>query len=189
MDAIERDIDGMVHSLTDAWTSLRLAKALHFAMNAGLDKDSHQARCAVYFYETAFTALYVQLGAITDPGDGVHALTRLCERLKEAWKTDAELLSVVGSVWDRFSKSPTKQKVRAWRDKVVAHKTPKYLDSAFYETNKLSLGDAEEFLDELETLLNELTVNFNGVAHYGMDAIYVDLEADVQKLFGVAPSS
>ena len=183
-EAIERNISAIADLIVGARINLDLLKGLTTTAEAGAAAEEHSASCATEFYRAAFTSLYAELGAVIDTSDGVLSLPRLFPRLRAMWAGDPVLLTSVDSAENSLETSETLRKVKAWRNKVVAHRTPKVQDKEFYESNKVRLAEIEDAIDELEALLNSLTVNAIHTV-YNLASPIPALPEHVQKLFGI----
>ena len=124
------------------------------------------------------------MGTILDGDDGVHSLPRLIKRLTSSWAKDPELLCVLEDVKAAIAADQTTEKLKAWRNKAIAHRTPKAVDRDFYTENQVSVEEIACTLMLLEDQLKVLSLNFDGAVVYGLQAAARILPNDVVEIFG-----
>jgi len=134
-------------------------------------------------YRAAFSALYVAAGTILDTSEGVHSFPRLCERLRSFWSSDPDLIALVAQVEEDVASNLTVNKLKAWRNKVIAHRTAKAAEPEFYKQNQVALEEVAQALDALAICLNELSVNIDGVVYHGLESTVPGLSDDISMLF------
>jgi len=182
--AVERNVKHVADSIAEAWITLELLRALQSVARCGGAADQSRSRCADEFYRATFVALYARIGTIIDESGDVLSLPRLFKRLRSAWSIDSELLCLLGNVERELQQSETAAKVKAWRNKVVAHRTAKVLDEQFHEDNKVFLEELDALLGRLENWLNKLSVMATSEVYILRNTI-PSLGDDVAVLFGV----
>lgn len=180
--AIESNREGVVHSLAEAWVCVNLLRGLSDAARKALP-EAH-SRCAQEFYRSTFSALYATVGTILDTSDGVHSFPKIGQRLRSYWQSDLELVAVVDEVLEDLAADQTAAKFKAWRNKVISHRTHRAAEPEFYERNKVTLEEVAHSLDAIVSLLNRLSVNFDGVVYHGLETTVPGLSDDVSRLFG-----
>jgi hypothetical protein len=180
--AISRDRDGVINSMIEAWACISLLRGISEAGKAGL--VGARLSCAYAFNRATFSALYSCMGTILDSDDGVHSLPRMMKRLESLWAKNPELLSVIDDVKAAIAADHTAEKLKAWRNKAIAHRTPKSIDNEFYAENQVSVEEIACTLTLLEDQLNVLSVNFDGVISYGHQSAARVIPRDVVEIFG-----
>lgn len=181
--AIDRNIEGAANIICEAWTALRILEGIHRAAQAETIHDEVAERCASNVYRTAFTALYVHIGAAIDADDDTHGVSRLIKRLKAEWADDASLLEVAYEVEQELAILPSVRKLKAWRHKAIAHATNRKFDVSFYEANKVTLDEVSALLEALESCFNKLTVNATSTV-YCLASATPSLDTDIENLLG-----
>lgn len=180
-DAILRNREGVLRTLAEAHACLSILQGIQDAARRGL---SHMhIRCANEIYRAAFSALVTAVGKILDQDDDVHSLPRLCCRLRALWAKDVELLAIVDRVGVFLERDLNLKMLTAWRNKVVAHRTPKATDLRFCIDNKVTIDQIETNLGDFLDCLNELSINFDNEVYYDPGNAAPCLSGDVSRLF------
>lgn len=180
--AIGRDRDGIINSMIEAWACINLIRGISEAGKLGL--VGGRLRCAYAFNRATFSALYSSMGTILDSDDGVHSLPRMMKRLTSFWATNSELLTLIKGVESAIAADHTTEKLKAWRNKAIAHRTPKAIDIEFYAENQASVEEIACTLTLLEDQLNVLSVNFDGVISHGLQGAARVIPSEVVEIFG-----
>lgn len=182
--AIERNIEAVAGLIAEAWMTLDLLKGLTAVARSEAAADRHHACCVDAFYRVSFSSFYSQLGTVIDDMDGSLSLPRLFHRLRAAWHNDQLQLAIVAEVEAELVGSAIFRKIKAWRNKVISHHTPKVRDKEFYEANKVGLEEIERALADLQAMFNKLSCEATGTM-YSLESPIPGLSERVQKLFGV----
>jgi hypothetical protein len=106
-------------------------------------------------------ALFLQLFAIlgqTIDKSGAHSILDLATKAKRYAGKGSDLGKIATQITKEIIARKSLEKVRAWRNHVVAHRTADGQVAAFFEYNKMDLDEIEALITFLEKKLNELSV-------------------------------
>lgn len=111
-------------------------------------------------YRGAFDAIFAAFGTIVDNRKKTYSLPSVIVKIKKFTQQDHPIRAELKKVEKALNSSENSPliRMRNWRHKVVAHHTKEGRAKEFYADNKLYLDEVEGLLQEIEDLVNKLSV-------------------------------
>jgi len=159
---IDAAIHALMESLHKCWGHFHLLQGLHAGSKANPEAVTEHNRVLLQIWRAAFEALFAAAGTLLDQTKGTASIRTVITLVRR--HCTAEVKSILPDIEARLGeKTGNLQKIREWRHNSIAHWTEQGRDVSFYERNKLNVVEVEGALEDIESIINELSFHATAV--------------------------
>lgn len=153
---LDAAVSALGASLASAWSYFHLLRGMHCGSKQSPEVIERFGFLFDQLWRAIFDGFFAKVGTLIDNTKGTHSLPNLVKLLRRYGDADLKLL--IPEVEDCLAKNSAFEKLRTWRHDAVAHNKPGWRSSDFYAANKMTLAEIEDSLEQLEVLLNHLSL-------------------------------
>ena len=162
---LEADGEVLNSSLCAAWRTFYLMRGLHLGANEYPKALERCPGALSEIWRAQFWALVANTGTLLDKTRKTQSLPKLFEKIRSDFGKRSDLSDLVADLEEQLNKSEGAfQKMKEWRNRVVAHNARDGMD--VFRDHPMELDEIEAMLDELTRLLDEAIWNSIAVHYY-----------------------
>lgn len=166
---IEQAIDDLCENLVWTWAYFSALKNMHEVAKTTPEVIEPFPEAISCLYHGLFDALFVKLYHFLDSTRRTCGLPALFKILRRYCQDDIALMTQVKQDMSRIKAEANFDRVKNWRNEVVAHLTISHRESSFFSDNKLHLAEIEKLIQFLEDLIEgysqQILNRFNDVKY------------------------
>ena len=152
---IEGTIDSLCENLVWTWGYHQALFSMHTHARKSNNFTETYPQLTSCLYHGLFDALFLRLYHFIDSSKGASGFPYLFKIIRKYCHDDQTLIQLVSNHEKLFIKEKIIDKIRKWRNEVVAHLTQTQRDQSFYKDNQLHLTEIEHIILLFEEILEE----------------------------------
>ena len=146
----------LIESMHRCWGHFHLLCGIHEGSKTYPNAVSEHDAVLLQIWRSAFEALFAAAGTLLDKRKDTASISTVMTMVRRLGTP--EVKSILPDLELQLNdETGDIQKIREWRHNAIAHWSQAGRDMTFYEKNKMNLGQVEQALLKIESIVNEIS--------------------------------